>query len=504
MTDVHAVLALVLTSLAAAPPAGYRLRLDAGLTEAAVEFCLGARPEPVRLTTREPEAERFRGRATVTRGRARLVDTDGGIELGDPAPGTCVAYAVDLARLEREGGERALRRLGHSVLTRSDLWLWRPSGPLASAPLRLALELPAGMEASLPWPPADATGGNRSYLLTPTPRRWQDLTLFGRLSVTEIEAPGARLRLAIADGEPAADPGAMAAWLGEAARAVSTLYGRFPLASPQIVVVPIGRRGEPVPWAQVQRGGGAAAHFYVDQHRPLAEFREDWTATHELSHMLLPYVSRDGAWLSEGFASYYQNVLRARAGMISATAAWERLFAGFRRGGRATDGVTLAAATREMHRRGAYLRVYWSGAALALLADVELRRQSAGAKSLDLALARLAECCLPSERAWSAAALLGRLDELTEADVFMRLHARHVHSPAFPDLAGAAAALGIVEEGDALRFAQDDASAALRQAIMSPPTHLLAEHGQRDERSTTTAAPSGRLRNHGGPRGPAP
>jgi hypothetical protein len=268
------------------------------------------------------------------------------------------------------------------------------------------------MEASVPWPPAEAGVDGHGYRLTPTPRHWQDLTAFGRLSSTAIEAAGARIRLAVTDAAPRADDAAIAEWIGEAARAVGTLYGRFPLPSPQVVVVPIGRRAEPVPWAQVQRGGGAAAHFFVDQHRPLDEFREDWTATHELSHMLLPHVSRDDAWLSEGVASYYQNVLRARAGMIRPEEAWEKLYAGFGRGRAEADEATLAEASARMHERGVFMRVYWSGAAIALIADVALRRESGGERSMDAALEGLADCCLPSYRTWTARELLTRLDAL--------------------------------------------------------------------------------------------
>ena len=123
---------------------------------------------------------------------------------------------------------------------------------------------------------------------------------------------------------------------------------------------------EPVPWAHVLRGGGVAAEFYVDRTRSLDELRRDWTATHELSHMLLPYINRGDAWLSEGFASYYQNVLRARAGMLAPEQAWNKLYRGFQRGRDGTRGRTLAEASRSMGRDRAFMRVYWSGAAIAL------------------------------------------------------------------------------------------------------------------------------------------
>ncbi len=495
---------LMLASAAAGPAATYRLSLDATLAVATVEFCVGDWPKPPPLVTRDREAERFRSPARVTRGALEIVESRRGIGLRDADPGDCLTYDVDLERLGREGGERALRREGDSVLTASDLWLWRPAEGLGERDVRLEIELPDGMQASVPWPPAEAGADGYGYRLTPTPRHWQDLTAFGSLSATEIEAAGARIRLAVTDAAPRADAAAIAAWIGEAARAVGTLYGRFPLPSPQVVVVPIGRRAEPVPWAQVQRGGGTAAHFFVDQHRPLDEFREDWTATHELSHMLLPYVSRDDAWLSEGVASYYQNVLRARAGMIRPEEAWEKLYAGFGRGRGEADEATLAEASGRMHERGVFMRVYWSGAAIALIADVALRRESGGERSMDAALEGLADCCLPSYRTWTARELLTRLDALSGSDVLMTLHDRYIDSPAFPDLGEASAALGIVESPRGLSFTDDTAAAALRRAIMSAPAELLAERDRPDGRASPTTEAHGRPGDGRGPRGPAP
>src|SRR5262245_18344511 len=99
----------------------------------------------------------------------------------------------------------------------------------------------------------------------------------------------------------------MAGWLEEAAQAIAGWYGRFPVAQVQVLVVPDARGAEPTPWAHVMRGGAPAVHFFVNQRLPIGEFHEDWTAIHEFSHLYLPLVSRDDAWLYEGMATYYQN-----------------------------------------------------------------------------------------------------------------------------------------------------------------------------------------------------
>ena len=46
-------------------------------------------------------------------------------------------------------------------------------------------------------------------------------------------------------------------------------------------------------------------------------------------------------------------------------------------------GMTLAQATENMYRDGTYMRVYWEGAAMLLIADVRLRQMTAGKQSLD-------------------------------------------------------------------------------------------------------------------------
>ena len=197
--------------------------------------------------------------------------------------------------------------------------------------------------------------------------------------------------------------------------------------------MPGARGDEPVPWAFVLREGMASVHFFINQRRPLSEFLADWTAVHELSHLLLPYVRPEDAWLSESPPSCFKNVLRARSGMITAADAWQRLHSGFRRGMKSMPGITLADATERMYRDGAFMRVYWHGAALLLLADQRLRARTQGRESLDTALAKLQQCCLASDQGWQASTLFARLDELTGTSVFGELLAEQ-NASRFPDL----------------------------------------------------------------------
>lgn len=176
-------------------------------------------------------------------------------------------------------------------------------------------------------------------------------------------------------------------------------------------------------------------------------------------------MRRGGAWLSEGVASYYQEVLRARSGRISAQEAWQELHEGFERGKKASGNATLLQASANMYRDEAYMRVYWSGAAIALLADLQLRKQSGGKQSLDSALEKLSKCCQPWDRAWSARSLMEQLDDLTGTTLFSALYREHVTSADFPDLKDAYGELGLkVHAGEIQMKAAPYAQ--LRDAIM--------------------------------------
>jgi hypothetical protein len=170
-------------------------------------------------------------------------------------------------------------------------------------------------------------------------------------------------------------------------------YGRLPRRDAQVLVVPSPGLRTAMPWGEVTRGGGSAVHLYPGAAAPRDALHQDWTATHEFSHLLHPHLGTRGRWLSEGLASYYQNVLRARSGALGADEAWERLDAGFGRGRaeRRSTGLTLTQTSQRMGALRAYMRSYWSGAAYWLESDLALR---AHGSSLDAALQRYAECCL--------------------------------------------------------------------------------------------------------------
>lgn len=460
---------------AAAEPAqplvlSYDVTPDARLSVLTATLCVA--PAPSALVPGDEGLGDFLAGATLIEGPGSprpLRAQDDELELPERARGAraCVRYAIDLARAAEDGAGGGVRPVGRDLVLSPDLWLWQPAEIPAAAAVRASLHLPPGIAASVPWP-RDQAGG-AAYRLGPTTFAWRGVMTLGRFEPLTIEAHGATVTVAILDGPLRASRSGIRRWLEAAVGAVAQLYGTFPVDQVEAIVQPV--RGDGVQFGLVQRGGGASILFFLGQEAEDGGLPGEWVAVHELSHLVLPFVARDDAWLSEGMATYYQNVLRARARHMSAARAWEETLDGFERGRADDPRRSLAACTARMHRDQDYSRVYWAGAAIMMLADVELRRSSGGRRSLDRALAGLRGCCPDRTELFSAAELFQRLDRETGTHVFETLRRRWVGSTAFPEVGPVLRALGVKPastEGGGARFDDQAPLAAIRDAIMAP------------------------------------
>ncbi|MFV2089471.1 MAG: hypothetical protein ACC642_02340 [Pseudomonadales bacterium] len=315
----------------------------------------------------------------------------------------CLRYRYPL--IQRSDRRSPPVRDGVVVSEPSD-WLWAPKLD-ESDKIHIELSLPTAMEASVPWREL----GPGRFELVRSPGSSTGSVIFGQFSAHEIEIADARIRVALIDGPGASlDREKTLRWLRTAGSEVARVGGKFPNPDLQVIVQPVAGHGRSaVPFGYVIRDGGEAVRFFVDPTRPLEDYLGDWTAIHEFSHLLLPYVRSREKWISEGFASYYQNVLMARRGEYSESEAWNRLHRSFEQARKVRSPPRLD----QLHRRPFWevrILIYWSGAAMALLADTRLRTLSEGRESLDTVLGRLQECCLPSGSTWRAEELFEKLD----------------------------------------------------------------------------------------------
>ncbi len=168
--------------------------------------------------------------------------------------------------------------------------------------------------------------------------------------------------------------------------------------------------------------------------------------------------------MCKGFASYYQNLLMARRGAYSQTELWQRLNRSFKQAAAISEPPTLADLADDEFWRVRML-VYWSGAAVALLADAQLRESSGGVESLDSVLARLQRCCLPAARSLSGEAFFALLDSHSPQPLFVGLYDAFAHAPGMPTVADLFKRLGVRSEGDQVRLLDTAPLADVRQQI---------------------------------------
>lgn len=257
-------------------------------------------------------------------------------------------------------------------------------------------------------------------------------------------------------------------WLRSAVTAVTGLYGRFPLDRVPVFIREADWGEGPVPFGMVKRDGGTKVIFYVQADYSADDFIDDWTATHEFSHLALPHIERSHSWLSEGIATYYQNVLRVRVGLMTPELGWLKLQQGFQRGlAETAKGVTLQDAVTRMRAERKFMRVYWTGTAFFLKADLALRQQTNGRESLDQALKKLRDCCLPSNKTWTGEEFIAWLDRATESRVFSGLYDETVNSDRFPDLHETYQTLGLKFGSQGVRFDDSAPQAQLRKHLMA-------------------------------------
>lgn len=392
----------------------------------------------------------------IDRGRIKLKDTTS----------NCFTLIIDSKTysVQSQKNSSSFNRYNSAKIVKLDtgLYFWRPVIQSDNTRYSLKLELPAGLSAALPWPKNNA----EEYLLNSSPSFMSLHSYFGEFENIWVPVGTSGLRVAFLTELPIENQSKITRWLKTVSRALMTTYKGTPFDQLQIIITDIDRKtSSATPFAMVYRGEGALIHFLVNSYADESAFINDWTAYHEFSHLLLPFIDRRDAWVSEGFASYQQYLVMCRVGVINEAEAFRRFWSGIQRGLQnhtSTRKLSLAAASKHMRKYKSYRRVYWSGALIWLEADIILRQQNT---SLLKVLREFNNCCASRHSIWSADQLANALDQLLKEPVFTPLFDSAKQSLEFPDYKGAFSKLGINVNGKRLTFKQSP----IRQSIMATP-----------------------------------
>ncbi len=188
-----------------------------------------------------------------------------------------------------------------------------------------------------------------------------------------------------------------------------------------------------MPWAHTDRYGGQGVEFYVNPAYPLSSFRQDWTAPHELSHLILPFVGHGNAWFAEGFASYMQYQVMETMGVLTGAAAMGRYRQHVERAAAHYPYPTqsFVDAAVELQHRHQFPVMYWGGAVYFLQVNQALEGADS---SLVEVLRDYVRCCRRDHD--SLAHLITELDRLAESRVFAEHYRVFASDPGCPSFRG--------------------------------------------------------------------
>ena len=260
----------------------------------------------------------------------------------------------------------------------------------------------------------------------------------------------------------------LVAWVRDAADSVATYYLRYPV--PHVALHIVATEGDGVNGGRTfgaENGGIIRVH--VGRETMVAGLAKDWMLTHEMVHLAFPSVPDNHHWIEEGIATYVEPIARVRAKKIDQHEMWFEVVRDLHQGLPQSGDQGLD----HTHTWG---RTYWGGALFCLLADVEIRKQTGNKKGLDDALRGIVQAGGDMRHDWSLEEALDAGDHAVGAAVLKPLYEKMKSDPYPVDLPALWQQLGIVREGDNVRFVDDAPLSQIREAITfgNPPVTSAA------------------------------
>jgi hypothetical protein len=118
---------------------------------------------------------------------------------------------------------------------------------------------------------------------------------FDRLPQTDLEIAGSTIHVAFAPGDIALPREKVLDWIRTSAKAVSAYYGRFPVSSLRLLLVPV--EGARIRGGTTWGYRGAAIRIPLGRDSTEDVLRRDWVMVHEMVHTALPDLDERYGWL---------------------------------------------------------------------------------------------------------------------------------------------------------------------------------------------------------------
>jgi hypothetical protein len=376
-----------------------------------------------------------------------------------------IRYRIDLGDVAKACGDEVdcARRVGDATLSPALAWLAHPV-PKSDVPVVVRVRTPDAAQFLSGMASVDEAGltfAFRAYDLDEG-----SFTAFGPMRRYRVDVKGrgaiekGRLDVAIVGEQRFAMPDpTIRAWVEEAADVVTPLFGRFPVDRTTLFIVPAKGESDVV-FGKVLSLAGASVVLVMGDQMPASARHQDWVLVHELFHLGFPTFRGEGRWLGEGLATYYEPILRARAGWTTEAEVF-RQFARNMPRGLPSRGPAPGLASREDLDS-----IYWGGALFCFAADVRIREETHGRRSLDDAIRAGLARGGDATRVWTVAEVMKLGDEITGTRVLTDMYQRYAARGERIDLDGLLASIGVERGGEGVDLDDSKPLAWVRRGIV--------------------------------------
>jgi hypothetical protein len=362
-------------------------------------------------------------------------------------------YAFQLETLAMIARDHEIaQRYGHSLIAPASSFLLVPDPPEDGTPIRVHFDTP-NIESGL------ERGADGAYLIESHELKVATYTTFGARETRDIGVGAAAVRLAVLDGKLDLETDVLERWVADAARGVASFYQRPPEPRTLVTLLPVPDR-HGIPFGKMLPESAPGLIVYVGEHTAKDELHADWVLVHELFHAGTPSFLGEGKWYDEGLATYFEPLIRTRLGWRSEADLWAEFLRDMPRG---LDALTR----RGLAHPVGYSDIYWGGALFCLLADLEMRRTTSGAKGLEDGVRAVLAAGGYSSQVWTLAQATEVTDAALGTPLLARLEAEHLEHGSPVDLDAVFRELGVsIGKNGGIALDRRPPAATLRHALV--------------------------------------
>jgi hypothetical protein len=221
-------------------------------------------------------------------------------------------------------------------------------------------------------------------------------------------------------------------WVTRYHQTIENTFGPYPFD----IRIGFHRRGKKSThldiFGMTDRSDQQGIDFYIDSPHAvtLSMLMDEWTAAHELSHLLIPYVGQKHTWFAEGFASYMQYKVMADSGQISEVERWNKYQWHINKAsGRYAYGeAPFIDMVSSMRKNWDWPMIHWGGVSYFINAEYALNKKNT---SIEAVVSNFMVCC--RENNSNLRSLLAEFDRLSNSTIFTDLYQQMKSQPGFPN-----------------------------------------------------------------------